>query len=93
MPLFADLERDALVALVGCMAYREVPAGELISAEGQGGDTIFVIVAGKAEVTRQVDGAAKTLARAASRSEDRARRRGCRRSRSRRGCRRARAPP
>ncbi len=42
--------------------YREVPAGELITGEGQGGDTIFVIVAGKAEVTRQVDGQPKTLA-------------------------------
>lgn len=62
LPLFADLERDAFVELVSCMAYREVPPGELITGEGQGGDTIFVIVAGKAEVTRQVDGAAKTLA-------------------------------
>ncbi len=62
LPLFADLERDAFVELVSCMAYREVPPGELISGEGQGGDTIYVIVAGKAEVTRVVDGAPKTLA-------------------------------
>src|SRR5439155_15781659 len=34
----------------------------LISAEGTGGDTIYVIVAGKAEVTRIADGAPKTLA-------------------------------
>jgi CRP-like cAMP-binding protein len=47
---------------VSCMVYREVPPGEVISGEGQGGDTIFVIVAGKSEVTRQIDGAAKTLA-------------------------------
>src|SRR5206468_3640770 len=62
LPLFADLERDAFVELVMSMHYHEVPSGELISSEGQGGDTIFVIVAGKAEVTRQIDGAPKTLA-------------------------------
>jgi CRP-like cAMP-binding protein len=62
LPLFADLERDAFVELVQCMSYREVPAGELISSEGQGGDTIFVVVAGKCEVTRLVDGQPKTLA-------------------------------
>ncbi|MBL8955389.1 MAG: cyclic nucleotide-binding domain-containing protein [Myxococcaceae bacterium] len=62
LPLFADLERDAFVELVSCMAYREVPPGEVISGEGQGGDTIFVIVAGKSEVTRQIDGQPKTLA-------------------------------
>ncbi|MBK7861680.1 MAG: cyclic nucleotide-binding domain-containing protein [Archangiaceae bacterium] len=62
LPLFADLDRDAFVELVVCMAYHEVPAGELISREGQNGDTIFVLVAGKAEVTRQIDGQPKTLA-------------------------------
>jgi CRP-like cAMP-binding protein len=62
LPLFADLEKDAFVDLVQAMAYREVPAGELISSEGQGGETIFVVVAGKCEVTRTVDGAPKTLA-------------------------------
>lgn len=53
LPLFADLDRDAFIELVECMAYVELPAGEVIATEGQGGDTIFVIVAGKAEVTRQ----------------------------------------
>ena len=34
----------------------------MICNEGQASDRIFVLVAGKAEVTRQVDGEAKTLA-------------------------------
>ncbi|MBX7101165.1 MAG: cyclic nucleotide-binding domain-containing protein [Myxococcaceae bacterium] len=53
LPLFADLELQAFVDLVEQMGYREVKDGELIAAEGVGGDTIHVVVAGKAEVTRQ----------------------------------------
>lgn len=62
LPLFADLERDAFVDLVELVDYRELQEGEVICHEGQAIDRIFVLVAGKAEVTRQVDGEAKTLA-------------------------------
>jgi len=61
LPLFADLERDAFVELVVRMGYQRVKEGKLVSEEGHGGDTIYVIVAGKAQVTRMVDGARKPL--------------------------------
>jgi len=61
LPLFADLERDAFVELVLKMGYRRVKEGEVVSEEGQGGETIFVIVAGKAQVTRTVEGEKKPL--------------------------------
>ncbi len=62
LPLFAELERDAFVALVDELDYRELREGEVICRENEGGDRIFVLVAGKAEVTRVVDGQPKTLA-------------------------------
>ncbi|HEY0879922.1 MAG TPA: cyclic nucleotide-binding domain-containing protein, partial [Archangium sp.] len=62
LPLFADLERDAFVDLIETLDYRELKEGEVVCKEGQATDRIFVLVAGKAEVTRQVDGEAKTLA-------------------------------
>ncbi len=62
LPLFSELDQEAFVALVSLMDYREVPPGEVIAKEGEGGDVIHVIVAGKAEVTRTVDKEEKTLA-------------------------------
>lgn len=62
LPLFADLERDAFVDLVELLEYRELKEGAVICTEGQTTDRIFVLVAGKAEVSRQVEGEAKTLA-------------------------------
>ncbi len=62
LPLFADLERDAFVDLVELVDYRELKEGEVICREGQTSDRIFVLVAGKAEVTRQTEGEPRTLA-------------------------------
>jgi CRP-like cAMP-binding protein len=63
LPLFADLERDAFVELVELLTYRELKEGEVICKEGQAIDRIFVLVAGKAEVSRRVaEGEAKTMA-------------------------------
>lgn len=62
LPLFADLERDAFVDLVELLAYRELKEGDVICNEGQNTDKIFVLVAGKAEVSRRVEGESKTLA-------------------------------
>ncbi len=62
LPLFADLERDAFVELVEILDYRELKEGEVICTEGQPSDKIFVLIAGKAEVSRQTGGEAKTLA-------------------------------
>ncbi len=62
LPLFADLTRDAFVELVSLMGYRSVQADQPLSREGEGGDALYVIVAGKAEVSRRAEGKAeKTL--------------------------------
>lgn len=62
LPLFAELERDAFVELVELLEYRELQDGDAICTEGEGGDRIFVLVAGKAEVSRRVEGQEKRLA-------------------------------
>jgi len=62
LPLFADLERDAFVELLELVDYRELKEGEVICTEGVATDRIFVLVAGKAEVSRVVNNEAKTLA-------------------------------
>lgn len=62
LPLFAELERDAFVALVELMGFLELKEGAAVCEEGRGGETIFVIAAGKAEVSRVVNGEAKPLA-------------------------------
>jgi CRP-like cAMP-binding protein len=61
LPLFAELEREAFVDLVARMGYRSVKPDEVMSAEGEATDRLHVIVAGKAEVTRKVEGEARTL--------------------------------
>lgn len=62
LPLFADLDREAFVDLVELLEYRELQDGEPICTEGTGGDRIYVLVAGKAEVSRRVEGQEKRLA-------------------------------
>ncbi|MEW5741058.1 MAG: cyclic nucleotide-binding domain-containing protein [Myxococcota bacterium] len=62
LPLFADLELNAFLELTELMEYRELKEGDVVCKEGEGGDRIYVLVAGKAEVTRLVEGHAKTLA-------------------------------
>jgi CRP-like cAMP-binding protein len=62
LPLFVDLDREAFVALVEGMVYRTVSPGEVVVEEGQASDAIRMVVAGKCEVTRQVDGESRTLA-------------------------------
>lgn len=61
LPLFADLDRDAFLSLVGRMGWRRVKPDEVVSREGEPAEHLYVLVAGKAEVTRQLDGEAKTL--------------------------------
>jgi CRP-like cAMP-binding protein len=61
LPLFADLERGAFLALVEELEYRELGEGAVISGEAREADGLFVLVAGKAEVTRTVEGHEKTL--------------------------------
>ncbi|MGZ3457662.1 MAG: cyclic nucleotide-binding domain-containing protein [Archangium sp.] len=61
LPLFADLEREVFIDLVGRMGYRHLEPGEVVSTEGEASDRLHVIVAGKAEVTRRVEGEERTL--------------------------------
>ncbi|HET9451778.1 MAG TPA: cyclic nucleotide-binding domain-containing protein [Aggregicoccus sp.] len=61
LPLFADLEREAFLDLVSRMGYRHVEEGEAVSREGERGDTLYVLVAGKAEVARMSEGSPRTL--------------------------------
>ncbi|MBX5482532.1 MAG: cyclic nucleotide-binding domain-containing protein [Myxococcaceae bacterium] len=61
LPLFADLDREPFLDLVERMSYRTVKAESAISREGEGGDAIWMIVAGKCEVSRRVDAEQKTL--------------------------------
>ncbi len=63
LPLFANLERDAFLDLVQRMTWKSVPPGMTISQEGEAGDSLHVIVAGKAEVSRLVEGQRKPLGR------------------------------
>ncbi len=62
LPLFADLEREAFVDLVTAIGFRELKEKERLVEEGQGGDVIYVLVAGKAEVTRSDGNKGRTLA-------------------------------
>jgi CRP-like cAMP-binding protein len=62
LPLFADLDREAFIDLVELLEYRELQDGEAICTEGARGDRIYVLVAGKAEVSRRVEGQEKRLA-------------------------------
>jgi CRP/FNR family transcriptional regulator, cyclic AMP receptor protein len=52
-PLFAGLSRKELVLLARLTEDLEVPAGKVLCREGETGQEFFVIVDGKAEVTRK----------------------------------------
>lgn len=52
LPLFAELNAEAFADLVYRIGFLEVPPGKLIVKEGDPGNSIFVIVAGRARVIR-----------------------------------------
>ena len=62
LPLFAFLDPQAFVDLVGRMQHREAVHGEELVREGERGESIFIIVAGRAKVEREVHGQKKLLA-------------------------------
>jgi len=62
LPLFAFMDPEAFLALVPRMGLREVGHGEAVVTEGEKGESIFVIVAGRARVERLVRGEKKLLA-------------------------------
>jgi CRP-like cAMP-binding protein len=61
LPLFADLDLDAFIDLVGRMGYHTANPGQEINREGEGGEAIWMVVAGRCEVSRRVDGEARAL--------------------------------
>jgi CRP-like cAMP-binding protein len=62
LPLFADLDPEPFVELVGAMGYRTCKPGEAIAVQGQSGESIFVIISGQAQVARQSDARERILA-------------------------------
>ena len=52
LPLFAALDADAAAALSNAMTSRAVPRGHVVFHEGDPGDRLFVVVAGKVKISR-----------------------------------------
>lgn len=62
LPLFAQLPREAFIDLVELCSLHNFDVEQPVCHEGQGGETLFVVAAGKCEVTRQLGpGEHKTL--------------------------------
>jgi CRP-like cAMP-binding protein len=61
LPLFADLDLDAFLDLVSRMGYLTAKPSQSIAREGDDGEAMWMVVAGRCEVTRRVDGEAKPL--------------------------------
>jgi CRP-like cAMP-binding protein len=63
IPLFYDLPRDAFMALTERMELRLASVDEALITEGEGGDTMFIIIQGRVKVCRRgEDGAEVVLA-------------------------------
>ncbi len=61
IPLFYDLPRDAFVALTERMDLRIASADEALITEGEGGDTMFIIIQGRVKVCRRAEGATELV--------------------------------
>jgi CRP-like cAMP-binding protein len=61
LPLFADLERDAFLELATQVELRHVSPDVVIAEEGQPGAAIYVVAAGKCEVTRRAESQVRTI--------------------------------
>jgi cAMP-dependent protein kinase regulator len=62
-PLFSELPRDALTAVVASLRLRSVAAGATVVTEGERGDAMYVVVSGKVEVWRHDPAAAAGASR------------------------------
>lgn len=49
-PLFVGIEPEELVAAIGGLELRSLPAGEIVFAEGEPGSSLYVLASGKANV-------------------------------------------
>ena len=61
LPLFADLDLDAFLDLISRMGYLTAHEGQSVVREGDDGEAMWIVVAGRCEVTRRVDGEPKPL--------------------------------
>ena len=55
VPLFSKLSTEAFIHLIEGLIYRRVAQGEVVFAEGDEGDSFFVVVEGEATVSRKVN--------------------------------------
>lgn len=55
--LFQHLPADRLARIAEIARHRDLPAGAAIFREGEPGDEMFVVVAGKVRISKQVPGA------------------------------------
>lgn len=55
-PLFQALSSDQLRKVAGIARRRDGAAGEVIFREGEAGDEMYVVVAGKVRISKQVEG-------------------------------------
>jgi len=53
VPLFSQLERDGLRALIGAFGMVTVPAGDVVIAEGEEGGEAYIVARGELEVRRK----------------------------------------
>lgn len=62
VPLFSQLPREAFIALVGVLEPRTYQPGQSLIVEGEPGRSSFVLVEGRVDVVRKMDGGeARTL--------------------------------
>lgn len=62
-PLLSDLEHDAFLSVVRSLRLRRVPAGTELAREGEPGQAVSIVVAGRVVITKRAgDGTAVTLA-------------------------------
>ncbi len=64
LPLFSALEKEGLLALIGCFEMVTVPAGHAVISEGEEGAEAYIVARGELEVRRSIEDAKPiTLAR------------------------------
>lgn len=61
IPLFADLQPEQLFDLAVLAGERTLAADEVLCREGEPGEEVFVLIAGEGTVSREVDGASRTV--------------------------------
>lgn len=57
LPLFGALAPSGLARLLGCFALRELPVGAAVVTQGEPGAEAFVVVRGRCEAHRRIEGA------------------------------------